>query len=87
MSAPDVDTATGTARRRRGWLAGAALLALAIDVATKSAAAAWLPGNPVDLVAGLQLRVTRNSGAAFSIGTGMTILAGGTTPDGTLFTG
>ena len=72
MSAPDVDTVTGTARRRRGWLAGAALLALAVDVATKSAAAAWLPGHPVDLVAGLQLRVTRNPGAAFSVGTDVT---------------
>ncbi|UQU67448.1 signal peptidase II [Couchioplanes caeruleus] len=72
MSASEVDTAAGVARRRRGWLAGAALLAVAIDVATKSAAAAWLPGNPVELVAGLQLRVTRNPGAAFSIGTDVT---------------
>ena len=72
----DPNTSTGTpavaAPRRRGWLVAAALLALAIDVATKSAAAAWLPGNPVELIAGLQLRVTRNPGAAFSIGTDVT---------------
>lgn len=72
MSAPQVDPSADVARRRRGWLIVAALLALTVDVATKSAAAAWLPGNPVNLFAGLQLRVTRNPGAAFSIGTNVT---------------
>jgi signal peptidase II len=72
VSASADGIATGTGRHRRAWLAGAALLALAVDVSTKSAAAAWLPGNPVDLIAGLQLRVTRNPGAAFSIGTEVT---------------
>ncbi|WP_158610801.1 signal peptidase II [Micromonospora endolithica] len=62
----------GATQRRRWWLAGAALLALAIDVASKSAAAAWLPGRPVELLGGLHLRLTRNPGAAFSIGTDFT---------------
>ncbi|MEV7268445.1 signal peptidase II [Micromonospora aurantiaca] len=48
------------------------MTALAVDVASKSAAAAWLPGRSVDLFAGLALRLTRNPGAAFSVGTGIT---------------
>ena len=62
----------GGGRRRRGWLAAAALLALAADVASKSAAAAWLPGRSVELLGGMSLRLSRNPGAAFSIGTNLT---------------
>ncbi|MBC9002305.1 signal peptidase II [Micromonospora aurantiaca (nom. illeg.)] len=69
MSAPRTAASLGAAR---GWLAGAALLAVAIDVASKSAAAAWLPGRSVELLGGLYLRLTRNPGAAFSIGTDFT---------------
>ncbi|MFI7335994.1 signal peptidase II [Micromonospora aurantiaca (nom. illeg.)] len=65
-------TAVQAPPQRVAWLAGAAMTALAVDVASKSAAAAWLPGRSVDLFAGLALRLTRNPGAAFSIGTGIT---------------
>ncbi|RBJ11019.1 signal peptidase II [Micromonospora provocatoris] len=65
-------TAVQTPPQRVAWLAGAAVTALAVDVASKSAAVAWLPGRSVDLFAGLALRLTRNPGAAFSIGTGIT---------------
>lgn len=68
----DTDTVTSPRGRRRGWLVGAALLALGVDVASKSAAAAWLPGRSVELLGGLHLRLTRNPGAAFSIGTDVT---------------
>jgi len=63
---------TGTPSRRVGWLVGAAGVALLVDVASKSAAVAWLPGRSVDLVGGMTLRLTRNPGAAFSIGTDFT---------------
>jgi len=56
---------------RLRWVAGGAALALAVDIASKSAAVAWLTGNPVELP-GLTLRVSRNAGAAFSIGTDIT---------------
>lgn len=72
MNASHTPASLGATRRRRGWLAGAALLAVAIDVASKSAAAAWLPGRSVELLGGLNLRLTRNPGAAFSIGTDVT---------------
>lgn len=72
MNAPHTPANPGATRRRRGWLAGAGLLALAIDVASKSAAAAWLPGRSVELLGGLDLRLTRNPGAAFSIGAEVT---------------
>ncbi|RNH97616.1 signal peptidase II, partial [Micromonospora aurantiaca] len=65
-------TAVQAPPQRVAWLAGAAMTALAVDVASKSAAAAWLPGRSVDLFAGLALRLTRNPGAAFSVGTGIT---------------
>lgn len=65
-------TAVQAPPQQVAWLAGAAMTALAVDVASKSAAAAWLPGRSVDLFAGLALRLTRNPGAAFSVGTGIT---------------
>ena len=61
-------------RPRRGWVAGVAATVVAVDVASKTVAVAWLPGNPVALPAGLTLRLTRNPGAAFSIGTNLTPL-------------
>lgn len=70
---PTPATPGATAPRRRvAWLAGAAAAALAVDVGSKSAAVAWLPDRSIDLVAGLSLRLTRNPGAAFSIGTDFT---------------
>ncbi|MQA95919.1 MAG: signal peptidase II [Streptosporangiales bacterium] len=61
-------------RRRIGVLVAVATLALAADAVTKVVAVATLSGrDPVRLLGGLlTLRLTRNSGAAFSIGTGMT---------------
>ncbi len=51
-----------------------AAVALLIDQATKALVVAQLEGRrPIEVLDGLTtLRVTRNSGAAFSIGTGMT---------------
>ncbi|GAB3661394.1 hypothetical protein GCM10027589_23630 [Actinocorallia lasiicapitis] len=55
-------------------LAGVALLAYLLDLVTKVIVVARLEGRtPIELLGGFTtLRVTRNSGAAFSIGTGMT---------------
>ncbi|UDY22478.1 signal peptidase II [Nocardioides sp. Kera G14] len=52
----------------------AALLGLGLDQLTKSLAVAHLtPGEPKHLIGSLlQLHITRNPGAAFSTGTGMT---------------
>ena len=62
--------------RRIGVLISVALTALALDAITKVVVVAHLEGGtPIELLGGLlTLRVTRNSGAAFSIGTGMTIV-------------
>jgi signal peptidase II len=62
--------------RRIGVLVAVALAALALDVITKVVVVARLEGRtPIELLGGLlTLRVTRNSGAAFSIGTGLTIV-------------
>ena len=68
-----------TADPRRTWLlVGAALFVLALDVATKAVIVATLHTEghpPISVVDGL-LRIvyTRNSGAAFSIGPGLTIV-------------
>jgi len=63
-------------RRRVGVLLGVALLALALDVISKVIVVATLSERPpVPLLGGLlTLRLTRNSGAAFSIGVGMTFV-------------
>jgi lipoprotein signal peptidase len=60
--------------RRVAVLIGVAVLALALDIVSKLIVVARLEGHaPIDLPGGFTtLRVTRNSGAAFSIGTGMT---------------
>ncbi|WP_262403052.1 signal peptidase II [Actinomadura sp. CNU-125] len=57
-------------------LAVVAVLALAADIVTKMIVVATLQGEePIRLLGGLlTLRETRNSGAAFSIGTGYTVV-------------
>ncbi|WP_433478462.1 signal peptidase II [Spirillospora sp. CA-142024] len=68
---------TGSPRPRRvGVLVGVALAALAADIVSKIVVVATLQDRePVRLLGGLlTLRETRNSGAAFSIGTGYTIV-------------
>ncbi|MGE5136462.1 MAG: signal peptidase II [Gemmatimonadota bacterium] len=62
--------------RRRVWLLFAVAVAVyVIDVVTKAVVVATLSGHEVHLLGGLlNLLVLRNSGAAFSIGTSMTIV-------------
>lgn len=54
-------------RRWRAVLASAAVGALAVDIATKAAAAAWLADGPVQLGPLLTLRLVRNRGLAFGV--------------------
>ena len=63
-------------RRRLALLLGVALVALVLDVITKVLVVARLEGRePVELLGGqLLLRVSRNSGAAFSFAEGYTIV-------------
>jgi signal peptidase II len=63
-------------RRRTGLLAAAAGVTLVLDVISKIIVVAFLEGHPpVKLLGGaLYLVVFRNSGAAFSLGTGLTWL-------------
>lgn len=64
-------------RRRVALFASVALLALLLDVVTKVSVVAKLPEThpPVRLLGGaLYLNQARNSGAAFSLGTGFTII-------------
>ncbi|MFF4772360.1 signal peptidase II [Microtetraspora fusca] len=73
----DARTADGTVRARRIALLGVvAVLAYALDLVTKTLVVAFLEGKePVEVIPDvLVLNVIRNSGAAFSIGTGMTIV-------------
>ena len=67
---------TGTRRRRVGILIGVAAFVLAADIVSKVVVVAELAGHqPIRLLGGLlTLRLLRNSGAAFSIGTSMTIV-------------
>jgi signal peptidase II len=71
-----LNAAGGTARRRIGVLAGVAAFVLAADVTTKSLVVAHLrPGQPVHVLGNvIELTLLRNSGAAFSFGTGYTIV-------------
>jgi signal peptidase II len=64
-----------SAPRRIGLFAAVALLAYAADVVTKIVAVDALSGQPPVPVLGelLQLRLTRNPGAAFSLGTSATL--------------
>ncbi len=66
----------GRPRRRVAALVGVAVLVLALDIASKVAVVATLSGrDPVRLLGGfLTLRVSRNPGAAFSLGTSMTLV-------------
>jgi signal peptidase II len=66
--------ATSAPPRRLGILIGVALLALALDVTSKVLVVANLEGRePVTVLRGvLYFDVSRNSGAAFSMATGMT---------------
>jgi signal peptidase II len=63
-------------RRRLGLLFSVAVIVFAADVISKTIVVATLtPGRPVWLISGvLDLNLTRNSGAAFSFGTGMTVV-------------
>ncbi|MBV8995784.1 MAG: signal peptidase II [Pseudonocardiales bacterium] len=74
-AADDQQTSEAPPRRRRtGLLAAAAGVTLVLDVLTKIIVVAALEGHPpVKLLDGaLYLVVFRNSGAAFSLGTGLT---------------
>lgn len=64
-------------RRRIGVLVGVALVVLALDVVTKIIVVKQLsyPNPPIRLLGGfLKLTEFRNSGAAFSLGTSLTVL-------------
>ena len=62
--------------RRVGLLLAVAAFVLAVDVISKAIIVARMPGHPpIRLLGGaLTITLTRNGGAAFSIGTSMTIL-------------
>ncbi|WP_433413390.1 signal peptidase II [Microtetraspora malaysiensis] len=73
----DAGTAGGAVRARRIALLGVvAVLVYALDLVTKTLVVTFLEGEePVEVIPDvLLLNVIRNSGAAFSIGTGMTIV-------------
>jgi signal peptidase II len=73
--APDDRAAAPLGRRRIGLLLSVALLGLALDVVTKVLVVAELEGRrTVDVGGFLTLRVSRNTGAAFSLGEGYTVL-------------
>jgi signal peptidase II len=65
-----------TRRRRIGVLIGIAVFVLAADAVTKALVVVHLrPGEPVHVLGNvLMLNLLRNSGAAFSVGTGNTIV-------------
>ncbi|MDL4770995.1 MULTISPECIES: signal peptidase II [Thermomonosporaceae] len=76
-SQSEAEGSTGSPRPRRiAVLIAIALAAYALDVVSKSVVVATLQGEePVRLLGGLlTLRETRNSGAAFSIGAGYTLV-------------
>jgi lipoprotein signal peptidase len=66
----------GVRPRRIGVLVAIAVTTLMLDVTTKAIVVATLPDRPsIKLLGGLlTLRVLRNSGAAFNIGNGMTLV-------------
>jgi signal peptidase II len=67
---------SGYASRRVAILLGVAAVVLAADIVTKVTVVATLSGRPPLVLPGgfLTLRVSRNPGAAFSIGTSMTVV-------------
>ncbi|GLW12192.1 lipoprotein signal peptidase [Microtetraspora sp. NBRC 13810] len=75
-SAPPPEGAPATARRRLGVLSVIAVVIYVLDLVTKVLVVEFIEGRePVQVIGEyLQFRVIRNSGAAFSIGTGMTIV-------------
>jgi signal peptidase II len=79
MSEETLPAGTGKAsgpRPRVAVLAGVAIFVLAADIITKALVVAHLqPGDPVHVLGDvLELNLLRNSGAAFSVGTGNTIV-------------
>ena len=74
-SEEQAESAPGS-RRRTALLLGVALVVLALDVATKVWVVAELEGRrSIELLGGeLMISVSRNSGAAFSLGQGATLL-------------
>ena len=74
--APLTPTAGPTAPRRTTWLLLVAGLVLAADIISKAIVVASLEPGRVVRLAGhyVELTNTRNSGAAFSVGTGATVL-------------
>jgi signal peptidase II len=76
--APDLSASDDTSapkRRRVGVLVSTALTALALDIISKVTVVAQFSGRSVRLLGGfLTLLVSRNPGAAFSIGTSMTVV-------------
>lgn len=56
------------ARRPRAVMAAAALAALAVDIASKIGALAWLADGAVELGPLLTLRLVHNAGVAFGVG-------------------
>jgi len=73
---PDAGDLPDAGRRRLGVLLSVAAAVLATDIITKSIVVATLSNrSPVVLLGGLlTLRVSRNAGAAFSIGPSLTIV-------------
>jgi signal peptidase II len=74
-SARDETDTSAPTRHRVGVLVGTALLVLGLDIVSKVTVVAQLSGRSVRLLGGfLTLLVARNPGAAFSIGTSMTVV-------------
>src|SRR2546423_12624397 len=72
----EAGTATPARPRRVGLLLAVAVFVLAADVISKAIVVAKMPAHPnIRLLGGaLTITLTRNGGAAFSIGTSMTIV-------------
>ncbi|MQA25009.1 MAG: signal peptidase II [Micromonosporaceae bacterium] len=75
-SGPAEPPAAGSGRHALAWFAAAALSTLLVDLASKVAAVSGLEGRePLRLLGGaVYLALTRNSGAAFSLGSGYTVV-------------
>lgn len=77
---PAAKPAAGSVPRRRtaGWLAVVAVVVLLADIVSKALVLAHLrEGQPVRLLGGaIYLSLTRNTGAAFGLGSGYTVVLG-----------
>jgi signal peptidase II len=75
-TALNADAAVPERPRRIGLLLAVAVFVIAADVVSKAIVVARMPGHaPIRLLGGLlTITLTRNGGAAFSIGTSMTIV-------------